>query len=57
MIDLNKSTNKYIFATPHSLMYMNYDYWFTYDLKANFMISKFVIYQIYILMKIIQRKI
>lgn len=31
-----KSTNKYIFATPHSLMYMNYDYWFTYDLGGKF---------------------
>ena len=26
-----KSTKKSFFATPHSLMYMNYDYWFTYE--------------------------
>lgn len=31
-----KSTNKSFFATPHSLMYMNYDYWFTYELGNEF---------------------
>ncbi|PXA11133.1 hypothetical protein, partial [Staphylococcus pseudintermedius] len=31
-----KSTKKSFFATPHSLMYMNYDYWFTYELGNEF---------------------
>ncbi|HFD7532392.1 TPA: hypothetical protein ACF5ZI_002622 [Staphylococcus aureus] len=31
-----KSTKKSFFATPHSLMYMNYDYWFTYELGNKF---------------------
>lgn len=31
-----KSTKKSFFATPHSLMYMNYDYWFTYELRNEF---------------------
>ncbi|MDH8827881.1 hypothetical protein [Staphylococcus capitis] len=31
-----KSTKKTFFATPHSLMYMNYDYWFTYELGNEF---------------------
>lgn len=31
-----KSTKKSFFAIPHSLMYMNYDYWFTYELGNEF---------------------
>lgn len=31
-----KSKKKTFFATPHSLMYMNYDYWFTYELGNEF---------------------
>lgn len=31
-----KSTKKSFFATPHSLIYMNYDYWFTYELGNEF---------------------
>lgn len=31
-----KSTKRSFFATPHSLMYMNYDYWFTYELGNEF---------------------
>lgn len=28
----DKESKKHITATPHSLMYMNYDYWLTYDI-------------------------
>ena len=31
-----KHTGKYVFATPHSLMYMNYDYWLTYEISGKF---------------------
>ena len=34
-LDLSKK-HKNLFATPHSLMYMNYDYWFTYELGNEF---------------------
>lgn len=32
----HKRTGKYVFATPHSLMYMNYDYWLTYETGDKF---------------------
>ncbi|WP_145476964.1 hypothetical protein [Staphylococcus warneri] len=31
-----KDVNKNFFVTPHSLMYMNYDYWLTYELGDKF---------------------
>lgn len=37
MVDYKvKETGKYEFVTPHSLLYMNYDYWLTYEKRDSF---------------------